>query len=1356
MNSLNYSRQSLYSFIILTILIFSCFCLNLPYNNRTIDKNENDNGNDDKDLIDDSEPIAQLNPQNEESGVILDRKGKIFSNVSISSSDCLVNRYNPNLNDFPEIYLSDWNLTYAKLHFANITAINYTYELETEGSDFFASSDSGPTYIYQKFSVELSQYVNNVSILIQDINNQYVYNDENSWEVSILNCSNDKYGSPDQILGSLKKNHPLTMAAHWELFDFKSSLNGPIFLDISRTNYSKLKDGSYIYWFALKVKIPPEDSALGGGPKFVYFNLDNLQDLKDNGEGDTFALKPDMLYQNFTLTNVENYSIINGSKIKGSISSFKKFDSDRFSARPNTNNLSLKITFDKINNLTVSLLDINASLEAVRNYGNAVPNGWKKYHFIYIYSINITLTTNISNIVNLDRTTLFIRNYSAPGIDWINVSNIINMQQATEKRISFYTTDPWEKLNILNFLNTTHNTLDFWLFYNGTGNFNVSINEFTFQIGELRFHATPQPYHPIITELITPNNYSIINGTDTNWPNQEIDLTNLNDDKYFYAKANSNNLSIEFDFNILPQLDYSLWNISVLDYTYLYPNPIIPYMYMRLSSNISITHRNNLSVAVWEIYKGNRTFDFLDEGSNNLTWLPLSYTKDLAFREETNIVSLLPQNVTWIILQLCNPKENNSLRLRLRYVGNQTQNFENFTVSIDEINILAYIQNAYSSDIASKIGLGLNSKKITPSQIEMTVKISNKEYNISNLGYQNGIWSSNITHGEPTQGNYEFQVSSIWNSIKFDVIGNYTIIHNNNFKWNYFISSNSDTIFWNVSSKINSFGEDLTGVLRVIKESEGLQIFVPNDWKLMKVYNCTDPPNIISISKGGWYWKNKSQGNLQAISVYNISRNLWRIKLNSSISLMNLNLNTTSEIKIDKTININAEIKNKYGGNLYFSVINEDKQLIYNAETQLNMSTFENTSSFLWNIFESTKVSGTYYLKVCWKFADNTHAFLALKTETVDISLYETKLELIDLDNYKNDSVIGTSIVIRGKLMFKESKDPIEGETIYIEIYDENDILIEKLSDITNKDGIIQIEYILPEEYNAISIKLVFSPEDSIYGDSESKEHLEITLVTQMELIIKFLLDISPYIIFILIAIFAVVFVRHRKLSHLREIWAGDAMILDDLLKINYIMIIHKDVGVSIYTKQLTAEGLDSDLISGFLQAISQFRGEIKKESSASKISKGFEMDYYDFKIVITDGEYIRVALILEGSPSEKLRENQLEFTKRFEKDFWPHLDNFMGDISVFRSADDLIELYFNIKLMYPLQLGRHYKVIKLEPLEKALVEVAEQIQKEKKFFFISNLLSYALAGRREERNQVISSILNLKKKGIIEPIEME
>ncbi len=140
----------------------------------------------------------------------INRTGKVFSNFTWINKNCYINREQPGLNNQPSIYIPNNNISYASMSFENITAVNYTRNIESDFSEFITSSRSGPTYIYQKFAVEMSQYVNNVSVLIQDINNPSLFTDDNSWEVAIVNCSNDIDGTPNTVesLGILKKAHP--------------------------------------------------------------------------------------------------------------------------------------------------------------------------------------------------------------------------------------------------------------------------------------------------------------------------------------------------------------------------------------------------------------------------------------------------------------------------------------------------------------------------------------------------------------------------------------------------------------------------------------------------------------------------------------------------------------------------------------------------------------------------------------------------------------------------------------------------------------------------------------------------------------------------------------------------------------------------------------------------------------------------------------------------------------------------------------------------------------------------------------------------------------------------------------------
>ncbi|MHA1337757.1 MAG: hypothetical protein ACTSVY_00755 [Candidatus Helarchaeota archaeon] len=56
----------------------------------------------------------------------LNRTGKVFTNVSIITKDCVINRENTSKSIQPSIYIPGYNISRAKMNIVNITALNYT------------------------------------------------------------------------------------------------------------------------------------------------------------------------------------------------------------------------------------------------------------------------------------------------------------------------------------------------------------------------------------------------------------------------------------------------------------------------------------------------------------------------------------------------------------------------------------------------------------------------------------------------------------------------------------------------------------------------------------------------------------------------------------------------------------------------------------------------------------------------------------------------------------------------------------------------------------------------------------------------------------------------------------------------------------------------------------------------------------------------------------------------------------------------------------------------------------------------------------------------------------------------------
>jgi len=675
------------------------------------------------------------------------QEGKIFSTITASSQNHYINRDNPGLNDQPKIGLQNHYLSYARMNFENIEAENYTKDIETEPSEVIINWQEEPMYVYQKFFVEIDQYVNNLSIFIQDITFNQEYTEENSWEVAIVNCTDDIHGTPNsnetEIIGKLLVHHPEFIEAHWEFFDFKNEGDGPVVLNTSKTSWT-IENGIKKYWFAFRVKIPGADV----GPKFLYFNPDG-EDLIERGEGDTFIFAKSIGLENFTCNNVSAISVLNGTQVSGNIDSFKELDNDRYTAEASagTYNLTKEIQINLKNHSSgISFDDFRTQSLDIWNFT--------------LFSIDIELSVNVSNSANIYDADLSLYNYTSS--EWFSLTDEedteINITTVDESIQYIKIVTPAIIQILLQFVNATNNnSMLFRLEYNGTDTFTASINKLTVNVGELyQLNDTVQPYDPQISKRFLPIDVLVQNGTKI-----EPDLLALeiNDNFYYEAQADTNNLTVEFEFSLLPDLNASLWDVSLYDWFFLYPNPLIPEIQIRIASNVSIDSPNNLTYAALEI--------LFPDGN----WSRIGNIDSFANETETFFVPHIPANETLNVLEIMNKSQQNSVKLRLRYVGNPAQNFEKFNVTIDEFTFVIIIQNIYPSDITSKIGFGLHSDTLLPEDIKM----KNFGEDITNVANQTGLWNANVPGGVPFQGFYEFNVTSLWHAISFNVSGTYDI-----------------------------------------------------------------------------------------------------------------------------------------------------------------------------------------------------------------------------------------------------------------------------------------------------------------------------------------------------------------------------------------------------------------------------------------------------------------------------------------------------------------------------------------------------------------------------------------------------
>ena len=423
-----------------------------------------------------------------------------------------------------------------------------------------------------------------------------------------------------------------------------------------------------------------------GGPKFLYLNPDGV-DTNDIGEGETFAQSPQFIDLSYFKEDVVKNQTNVGVYLTGNISSFRNLDNNTFHVKSaidtDRNRVELEVKVD-IANLT----SLDYTWEDLKIIKLTNPFEWRNILNSIVFSMNFSLVINVSDYTSVEYSYLNIFNPIKDKFNRLS-PDAINLTQQDEFLQVYTAIEPDEKLFFIQMMNTSaggNNSLRFmfeYIAFNGLDFQNISVNLFNIEVGEIKLITTIQKYDPIVKELHYASNVTVPNGTIIT-PNDEIiDSLKENDNEFLEVIGNStsNTTSIEFKFNILQNLDSSLWDVDdPLDWIFHLPNPKIYQIDFRISSNVSITDTTNLTHAMLEIYNGGNFTPFI-----GLEWLQFSDNKTFADIGENTKILPFDSYYTWYVMHLLNESEDNSLRLRLRFIGNGS--FEGINISIDEFTL---------------------------------------------------------------------------------------------------------------------------------------------------------------------------------------------------------------------------------------------------------------------------------------------------------------------------------------------------------------------------------------------------------------------------------------------------------------------------------------------------------------------------------------------------------------------------------------------------------------------------------------------------------------------------------------------
>ena len=292
-----------------------------------------------------------------------------------------------------------------------------------------------------------------------------------------------------------------------------------------------------------------------------------------------------------------------------------------------------------------------------------------------------------------------------------------------------------------------------------------------------------------------------------------------------------------------------------------------------------------------------------------------------------------------------------------------------------------------------------------------------------------------------------------------------------------------------------------------------------------------------------------------------------------------------------------------------------------------------------------------------------------------------------------------------------ENGIPLEDLKIIFEILDSNGKVIYEAKDITNEDGIASVSLKFEEIGDKFTIRVKFAEEGTYSGSEITSENIRVV----NELVI--FLDLLPYILLIIVIITAVAFSlyrgviipkRNRERDYLKKIYQK----LSDAENIQHILILTKGGGVPVFSKNLADVPIDDVLVAGFLSAISSFGMEI---GSKIKKSEGGleELSYRQFIIIINEGKYVRIALLLLKRSSDTLKQKLKKFNEIFEEINEKKLKEYCGEVFDDIATTKLIEEIFEVELLYPHQVFedkvRNYiKNLSKKDLTKRIIIIAK------------------------------------------------